>query len=567
MMTQAKWATPPQQRDQLTLFSPSLEDSIPSDHRIRRFEEILDQVDWTSWEQEYHGNRGQPPIHPRYIAGAILFGLTERIRSSRELEKATKLRLDFMWFLHNRSIDHSTFSNFRTRFKTQLHDLFRQLAFIALKGKLEVILAVDGTRIRSNSSRTGSLRTESLANKAEQIANELSVALRRMELFDAQEATESETLEELEQQIAVLSKQRDQLSKALEEAQRRDEVRLKHNGSKNSRSGRMPLSDPDSYYAPNKEGGFAPNYTPTAAIEISEGIIVMADVPPGQEEANAIHQVIEETENFIGKPASMLFDSGFATGTNLKELSDLGIESYSSVPNSNRANSALRADLTAPVPEEHWADLPAQKKDGSTLTKEAFVYDEKNDCYWCPMGKKIAKIREGNRTCRGKTVFVKEFRSSQSDCEKCPLAGRCLLKNAKTRGINRDEFEDYRDSLCERMKDEDALELYSQRAPAIEGVFAHIKHNMGIRQFLHRGMEKVRSEWLWICSAFNITKMLNKIMKSNDPETQINQMVDLDDGLNHKNGCKNRILTLRAWLYTFHRAFSLKSTFLLKTTN
>lgn len=549
-MKQSKWATPPHQRDQLTLFSPSLDESIPPGHRIRRFEEIIDQIDWGSWEQEYDGKRGQPPIHPRYIAGAILYGLTERLRSSRDLEKATKLRLDFIWFLHGRSIDHSTISGFRTRFKTQLHGLFRQLAFIALKGKLEVVLAVDGTRIRSNSSRTGALTTESIAKKAEQIAAELSEALRKMELSDNEDASEAGTVEELEKQIAALSKRRDQLSKALNEANRRDEVRLKHNGANNSKPGRIPLSDPDSYYSTNKEGGFAPNYTPTAAVEASGGIIVNAHVPTGQDEASAVSQVVEETVSLIGKPSSMLFDSAFATGPNLKNLSESGIEFYSSVANSNRKNPAFRPDLSQPVPEEKWGYLPSQKKDGSTLTKEAFVYDEKNDCYWCPLGKKLSKIREGNQTCRGKTTFVKKYQSSHCDYENCPLAQRCLLRNSKTRGVSRDEFEEYRENLRQRMKDEKAQEIYSQRAPSIEGVFAHIKHNMGIRQFLHRGMEKVKAKWLWICSAFNITKMLNKILKSNDPENQINQMVEMTP--------KDLIFTYITWINAFKMTMSLK---------
>ncbi len=57
-------------------------------------------------------------------------------------------------------------------------------------------------------------------------------------------------------------------------------------------------------------------------------------------------------------------------------------------------------------------------------------------------------------------------------------------------------------------------DIYSKRAPDIEEVFAHIKHNMGIRQFLHRGIDKVQTEWLWICSAFNVSKILNSVLKT-----------------------------------------------------
>ena len=56
----------------------------------------------------YDGHRGQPPIHPMRLAGAILYGLMRGIRSSRELEDATRERLDFRWFLEGRTVDHSS---------------------------------------------------------------------------------------------------------------------------------------------------------------------------------------------------------------------------------------------------------------------------------------------------------------------------------------------------------------------------------------------------------------------------------------------------------------------------
>jgi transposase len=506
-MRQGKWASAPYERDQLTLFSPSVDDMIPMDHRVRIFDEILDRVDWTEWENEYDGLRGQPPIHPRYMAGAILYGLTERVRSSRELEKATRIRIDFLWLLHGRSIDHSTFSGFRTRFDERLRDLFRQLALIALQGRMEVVLAVDGTRIRSNSSRTGAMSAETIEKHADRIAEELSEALRKMELQDAVESSGDEPAEELRKRIATLSEQRDRLSHALEEANRRDEIRGKHNSANRARPVRVPVSDPDSYVSTNKDGGYAPNYTPTVAVDVEDGVIVSASVPEGEQEASVVDSVVEETQELTGeKPSRVLFDGGFATGPNLKTLSEDGIEAYSSTPGTNEDNPALRPDPSQPVPEEQWGDLPAQKKNGTTLTRDAFVYDREKDCYWCPMGQMMKRCTHAKRRSRDATIIYSEYRAS--NCADCPLASRCLSKKAKRRMVTRDEFEDHRELLRERMEDDAARKIYGQRAPVAEGTFAHIKQAMGIRQFLHRGIEKVRTEWLWVCAAFNVSKIL-----------------------------------------------------------
>jgi Transposase DDE domain len=48
---------------------------------------------------------------------------------------------------------------------------------------------------------------------------------------------------------------------------------------------------------------------------------------------------------------------------------------------------------------------------------------------------------------------------------------------------------------------------YRLRKQIVEPVFGQIKQARGFRQFLLRGMEKVRAEWAMICIAHNLTKL------------------------------------------------------------
>jgi DDE family transposase len=41
----------------------------------------------------------------------------------------------------------------------------------------------------------------------------------------------------------------------------------------------------------------------------------------------------------------------------------------------------------------------------------------------------------------------------------------------------------------------------------VEPVFGQIKQARGFRQFLLRGVEKVRAEWAMICTAHNLLKL------------------------------------------------------------
>jgi transposase len=148
----------------VVLFTETLDDAIPQNHPIRLLDGCLDAVDWTLWENRYDGHRGQPPIHPRLVAGCILYGLMRGLRTTRTLEDATTNRLDFMWFLERRTIDHSTFADFRVEFKKELKDLNRQISRIVCEGCMDTLLelVVDGTRMRANSDRHGARTAQAL---------------------------------------------------------------------------------------------------------------------------------------------------------------------------------------------------------------------------------------------------------------------------------------------------------------------------------------------------------------------------------------------------------------------
>jgi transposase len=103
-------------RRQVVLFSTMLDDEIHQDHPVRLFDEILSAMDWSAWEGHYAQVLGQPAIHPKVMASAILYGLSLGLRSSRQLERACLTMLDFIWLVEKRDIDHSTFCKFRTQF-------------------------------------------------------------------------------------------------------------------------------------------------------------------------------------------------------------------------------------------------------------------------------------------------------------------------------------------------------------------------------------------------------------------------------------------------------------------
>ncbi len=165
------WAKPRVARDQIVLFSPTLDASISNDHPVRLLDEILKGLDWSAWEAEYDGQKGQPPIPPWIMAGVILYGLMRGLRSSRMLEYLCGHNVDFLWLAEGRIIDHTTLCKFRTRFRGPLKELFRQLGKLSLQmGLIRLAeVAFDGTRVKANASRLRHLDRGTVGNSLERI--------------------------------------------------------------------------------------------------------------------------------------------------------------------------------------------------------------------------------------------------------------------------------------------------------------------------------------------------------------------------------------------------------------
>lgn len=201
-----EWASADFERTQKLLMAPSLDEQLGADHGVRLLDEMLRNLDWSAWEAKYaKKGAGRPPIHPRLMAGCILYGLLKRIRSTRDLEEATRMRLDFRWLLNGLSVDHSTFSSFRIRFRDEIEGLFQQLNRLAAdmrKATLEEIL-IDGTRVRADSDRHGARSAESLKRSLQKLEEKIT---ERLDLMDASDEASPEAMprDELKRELEKL---------------------------------------------------------------------------------------------------------------------------------------------------------------------------------------------------------------------------------------------------------------------------------------------------------------------------------------------------------------------------
>lgn len=517
------WAKPKEGRDQLVLFPTRLDDAIGANHRVRLLDEILRQLDWSKWEAGYDLRRGRPPIHPRILAFVILYGLLVRIRTSRALEEALEVRLDFRWLAEGRSIDHTTLSEFRRKNAEALKDTFVQIGMIAREmGCLPLqTLAFDGTRVRSNNRKSGTRTPAELRKMKQALAEkfeELEAKASRADQED-DERFGDESEHTLSEELADVERRQKQVEAAIEQLEQMEQAGL-------APPARLPITDPESRVMPNKDGGFAPNFTPTATVDVDSGLVVSADVSGSINEDKQLVPSIEDVQKKFGledSPPEVLADGLMATGENLEACRQRGIELYSPIKNEHdEENPALRDDPTQPVAAADRDRLPTKKvrRHGVTyeqLDKRAFVYDAEQDCYWCPEGKRLDYQNTTTERRNGGRRVRRRYRAAVSDCQSCPLSSRCISGNAKSRMINREQHESLREAHAKKMSTEKAQKKYARRRHPSERPFAVIKQKFGARQFLLRGLSQVRQEWDWLVTAFNLERLFGLMLSGAGP--------------------------------------------------
>ena len=144
--------------------------------------------------------------------------------------------------------------------------------------------------------------------------------------------------------------------------------------------------------------------------------------------------------------------------------------------------------------EAQWSALPRNNK--KLIDKSAFIYDAKKDEYRCPAGESLVFLRMSQDKKKWGTAMRRQYGSRDRDggcgaCSRCGHAKLCCKNPEKGRLLSRDQYESHRERLRRRMAAPAGRELYKRRKHTVEPRIGHVKHNMGIRRFMRRGIENV----------------------------------------------------------------------------
>jgi hypothetical protein len=440
--------------------------------------------------------------------------MMSEVRSSRRLEAACYNRIDVIWLMQGQTPDHATIAAFIKKHGKEVHQLFRDTLRALVSVGLVPLehVAVDGTKVEANAGK-GSVKSETtleeelrrLEAQIEALEREWSKNERREKhLFGEHTPWIPAKGSAGGKQQHLLEEQRQKLEHALEEIERR---RQESAGNKEIKA-LASTTDPEARVMKDKEGRVKPNYNCQAVVDEAHGVVVACEVNDAADDSGQLSPMIQQViENGLEKPQAASADGNYNTGPDLRALTEMQVVAYlpESTPKVEATHTLQAILLGEEVSEAQREALPRNSQ--KLLDKKLFVYDAGHDAYECPSGKWLPRLRSSADQKKWGTAVRVQY-GGITACGQCPLASLCCKNPSQGRTLNRDQYEFDREALRQRMITPEALAIYRKRMHIVEPFFGYVKRVLGIRKFLRRGREAVRTEWTLVCLAVNFRILL-----------------------------------------------------------
>lgn len=496
---------------------------IPKNDPVRILNAIFERMSWNIFDACY-SRYGRIEYPPRILTKLLVYGYMRHIFSSREIERACRENINFMYLLEGNSApDHNTIARFRSKYFAQVKDqLMKELVEI-LCGLGEIDLTnvfIDGTKIEANANKYTFVWKKRVqkehARLREKIRKELPDMLEGIGVkYHVPETPEAHDLKKLRKKLGQQRKQaqtefvygsgkrKSKLQKVWEQVNEWLE-RLKGYakdehicGERNSYS----KTDHDATFMRMKEdhmrnGQLKPGYNVNVATA-SEYII-----------GNYVSSDCTDTKTLIP------FVKRLSDYTIRRFIVDAGYESEENYCYFEQpwVHSCL---LVKPANHE-------QKKHKKYKTdisrRENMSYDPASDTYTCANGKRLIfdHIRK-TKSAAGFPIETVVYKCSE--CQGCPLKEKCIKGNSKAPLEERSKtlyvskrFAQQRERMEIMVNTSLGKFLRVNRSIQAEGSFAMTKEDMNFRRFLLRGKVKVDAEWTILSMAYNILKLYHKFL-------------------------------------------------------
>jgi len=433
------------------LLPPSVDEWLPKKHLARFVVDVIDGMDLRAMSGRYRGS-GSASYHPRMLLGVLVYGYATGIFSSRKLERATYDSVAFRFIAANDHPDHDTIATFRRRFLKQIEGLFVQVLLLAREmGMLKLgTLGLDGTKIHANASRHSALSFEHAGKIEAQLKAEVAELMAKAEAADKADIPDGMSIPD------ELARREDRLQK-IAEARAKIEARAKERFAREQAEHEAKLAVRKAKIASTgKKPRGKPPQPPT------QGPLLTDQINLTDEESRIMPVAGGGFEQCYNAQVAV------AAGSLLVVAIDVVQDT-----NDKQQLEPMLGKIDA---------LPEELGEVETLLADNGYFSEANvtACEAADIEPLIALGRQPHHPS-----LAERFAGTPPAPENpTPV-----------------------EAMAHRLKTPEGRKLYALRKQTPEPVFGIIKSVLGFRQFLLRGLDKVRGEWSLVTMAWNIKRM------------------------------------------------------------
>lgn len=464
----------PANRDQLMLLPRSIDEFVLADDAVRYVDAFVDELDLSVIEAGY-SEMGRPGFSPSVMVKILLYGKMRGIRSSRELARAVRENVRFMFVSSGERPDFRTISLFRKRFSRELAGLLRQTIDVGLKSGMIQLdhVVVDGTVLQAYASRK-SFRSKKQLRKLERTLERSFKADGAVDDREDETHGDDDGDGKLPPDMTDRRRLREHVKRALAEVEAVDE-QLKEKGREVEW---ISLSDPESRLM-KYQGGRRPGYNGQVAVDAESRMVVGGYATNAVSDNGELPDLLADIEANTGEnPKTLSADKGYSLKAGLADLQERGIDGY----------------------------IPQREEKSGYFKQEDFRYEEQSDTYRCP-NNRVLRYRGGAKHKR------KAWRTYKSDdCRGCPMRPQCVRVGSVRRTLHISIYSGLYYEMREKMRTERGRRMAVIRAATVETVFGHIKANRKLGQCLVRGREMMDALWKFELAAYNIERIVARRM-------------------------------------------------------
>jgi transposase len=414
---------------------------------------------------------GRPAYDPGNLLRLYVYGYLNRVRSSRMLERETKVNIEVMWLLGKLRPDFKTVADFRRDNLQAIKQVCREFTLLCQKLKLfgGELVAIDGSKFKAVNNRRRNFNEARLTKAIKALEEKIDGYLGSLDEADATEPDPTEptpNAAELRQKIAELQ-------------QRKAKYQALKQGLQESGAKQVSLTDPDARSMVMHHGSTEVGYNVQTVVDEQHQLIVEHEVTNDPTDHSHLAEMAVRAKETLGvEQLEVVADMGYYDGAEVKQCAEAGITTYIPKP------------------------ITSVNKKRGLFTKQDFVYEEAKDCYLCPAGEELTYRYESFELNRQIRYYA------TPKCAGCPIKSKCTT-NQRGRRISRWVDEKLLEDMARRVRARP--EIMRRRQQLSEPPFGTIKRAMGQGYFLMKGLHKVGAEMSLTVLSYNLKRVINLI--------------------------------------------------------